>query len=223
MAGAGHTVEAHGVHALQRRRAAEQVPAQQARPGHTVIAHSEGHDQEGLRAFLLQVPGQLRNTLVGGQSLRQEAGEPLVQEPVCLLEVHLRRGPLAALWRGSQIGEHIGTEGLRRFQGQAAGSPQKLLRLGLLSCRQVGAQGEGVGLDGPASGLQIGPVDGPDLLRAGQIGPLAPLSGTAGLCGEIGAHGTVKQQGLPLRQVTANLHHPRTFLAISTDWRASLA
>ena len=167
--------------------------------------------------------GKLRDGVIRGQRLHQKVADTAVQEPVRLTAVELAGGKGGILGRGAQVREYIGVEGCRFFPGQAAGGADDVLRQALVSLCQVNAHGEGVGLDGPASGFQIGMVDGPDLLRMVQTRLFTPLLRPAGQGGEPGAHGTVEQQGTALLQITSDVHYPKTFLAISTDWRASFA
>ena len=220
--GAGDAVVAHGVHPRQLGRLAEQLRAPAALPGDAVGADGEGDDEEGFRALLFQILRKLRNSVAGGQGLHQEVCDPLGQELFRLAAVGLRRGDALALGHRAHVREHPGAEGLGRLLGDAAAGADDLHAQGLTALRLLHAHGEGVGLDSPAPGLQIGPVDGQDLLGPVQVGPLALVGGQAGQCVEIGAHGTVEQQGLPLLQCASDVHYPNTSLAISTDCRASL-
>ena len=220
--GAGDAVVAHGVYPRQLGRLAEQLRAPAALPGDAVGADGEGYDEEGLRALLLQIPGQLRDAVVGGQGLHQEIGDALGQKLFRLAAVGLRWGDALALGHRAHVREHPGAEGLGRLLGDAAAGADDLQGQRPIALRQFRAHGEGVGLDGPAAGLQIGPVDGQDLLGPVQVGPLALVGGQAGQRVEIGAHGTVEQQGFSLLQCASDIHYPNTSLAISTDCRASL-
>jgi len=64
---------------------------------------------------------------------------------------------------------------------------------------EISTDGKGIGLDGPAAGLQISAVDAQNFLRAGQVGPFTAFLSPARMGGEISAHSPVKQQWLSLR------------------------
>ena len=167
--------------------------------------------------------GKLRDTVVRGQRFHQKMPDAPVQEPVRLAAVVVAGGEGRVLGGRAQVRKYIGIKSGCFLLGQTAGSVDDFLCQAFVSLGQVGANGEGIGLDGPASGFQIGPVDGPDFLRVIQASALAALLRPVGQGGEIGAHGAVEQQGTALFQITSDIHYPKTFLAISTDWRASFA
>ena len=219
MVGAGDAVEPRRVHPRGFGGGLQKGFSPASLAGEAVVGHREGDNQKGLRTALLQIPGQLRDSLPGGQGFGQEAGDARPQELTGQLAVD-RSGP-AVLGHGADVPEHEGPIGLRRRLGQLAGGmgqPGGVLPLG-----QHGAEGKGVGLDGPAPRLQIGPVDGGNLLRGVQVGQLAPEPGPPRLGGVAGAHGPVKDQRLPLGQIGTDIRHENTSRAMSTEARASLA
>ena len=150
----------------QRRRPAQQLPSGKALPGEAVRPHGVGHDEKAVRAAAMKEGGQLRNALVGGQCLRQKAGDARLEELLSLKDEQLppRPPPLA---RGM---------GPRSAKTSAPyGSAASLAR------RQPAAMRASASVSSPwarsaptekvlvlmarAPGLQIGPVDGGDLLR----------------------------------------------------------
>ncbi len=145
------------------------------------------------------------------------------QEQVGLPAVDLPPGQLSPLRSGADVGEHVSSIGRGAVLRDPAGGlydPGGGLPLAL---GQLQPGGEGVGLDGAAPRLQVGPVDGGDLLRGGEAGQLATLVGPPGQGGKAGAHGPIEQQGAALPETGSDIRHPSTFFAISTDCLASLA
>ena len=119
--------------------------------------------------------GELGRAVVGGQGFQQKAGDPLGQEQVGFPAVDLPPGQLSPLRGRADVGKYAGVIGRGAVPRNPAGGlydPRGDLPLAL---GQLQPGGEGVGLDGAAPRLQVGPVDGGDLLRGGEAGQLATL------------------------------------------------
>ena len=223
MVGAGYTVETHRIHLRQRGSAAEKRPAGEALTGGPIKGHGKGDDQKGLRTAGLQMTGQFSNSLVGGEGLRQKMGNTPRQKEIGLPAVILSPAQFSALRCGTDIREHIGVAAVCGLQRQTAACLNEPAGQFLPALGQIHSHSEGVGLDCPAAGFQISPVNACNLPRVEEIGQLTALLRPAGQSGKASAHGTVKQQRAVFLQINTNVCHPNTFLAISTDWRASFA
>ena len=223
MVGAGHAVEAHRVHRLQGGGAAEQRLAGKSLPGGPVKCHGERDDQVSVWIAFLQMLRQLGRAGVGGLGFQQEAAHPLGQEQVGLAAVSLPPAQLRPLRRGPEIGEYIGATGFGAVPGNAAGGGDDLRRQLPPALGQIHPGGEGVGFDGAAARVQVCPMEVGDLAGIGEIGQLAPLLGPPRQGCETGPHGPVKQQRAVFLDKRADICHPSTFFAISTDCLASFA
>ena len=101
--------------------------------------------------------------------------------------------------RGAQICKYISPIGLSGLPCQVAGRIYDVAGGFIVPIGEISTDGKGIGLDGPAAGLQISAVDAQNFLRAGQVGPFTAFLSPARMGGEISAHSPVKQQWLSLR------------------------
>ena len=167
--------------------------------------------------------GQLGHAVIVGEGFEEKMGHAGGEEPVRLGAVEVS-GVGQVAGNGAQVGKDQGVIVGSGFQSDGAAGADDVVGQGFLSPGQVGPGGEGVGLDGLTAAVQIGPVDGGNFVRVVQVCQLTALPGAARLGRIPGAHGAVKEERPLLGQVCSDVHaYPNTFLAISTDWRASLA
>ena len=202
--GAGHAVEAHRVHRLQRGGAQQQVFAVLAQPGGAGGIHRKAHQQKGVGAALFQPRRRLGHAVLAGQRFQQEIRHPLLQKQLHLHLPRFRGGAPGLQRRGAKVGKHRRVKGGGLRQRKAAGGLNVRGGSGGVAKGGVHPRRKGVGLDGPAARLQIRPVDGRNGLRVVDAGLLHPLVGMA----VIGAHGAVKQQRTAPGQMFPNVHIP---------------
>ena len=192
MLGPADAVEPHSVDAGAFIRPGCQGLQAFPGPGDAVRVHREGKQDQRLRAFFLDPRRRLRDARQGWQRFKQEILNALGKEEIgeggiaCKSPFFLRGGA-----------------DIRKDEGFLPGGPESQLRPGLhqrglirfIPGGLTDMGGEGVGLDGPASRPDIGPMDGEHRFRRGEAGPFHRPGGIPRHRAGIGAHGPVEEQG----------------------------
>ena len=179
--GAAPFFKAHGD---QHRQTAVFLGSQQSGPGFGQVGHGLDDDEVGLVGSRFDDGGELLHRLLKGQSARR----------------------LQQFSQRAYVQRHQRPEGGGGLPGDIQRRRHQLGRGIAGSLQFVGAGAEGVGVDHPGSGFQIGGVDPAQQLRLGdgqQLGAFPRLK-AHGL--QHGAHAAVQQDvAVPLKQFT-DLH-----------------